>query len=70
MAKTDFRVTSTFKIVIRICMKNVESCRKASNLLPKRFLFIFCIFHLNEKELKHSSTSKTFLKLKNLPELQ
>ena len=69
MAKTDFRVTSTFKIVIRICMKNVESCRKASNLLPKRLLFIFCIFHLNEKELKHSSTSKTFLKLKNLPEL-
>ena len=35
MAKNDFRVTSTFKIIIRICMKNVE----------------FCIFYLTEKEL-------------------
>ena len=50
MAKKDFRVTSIFKIIIRICMKNVEFCRKTSKFLPKRCLFIFCIFYLNEKE--------------------
>ena len=52
MAKNDFRVTSIFKIIIRIYMKNVEFCRKTSKFLPKRCLFIFCIFYLNEKELK------------------
>ena len=51
MTKNDFRVTSIFKIIIRICMKNVEFCRKTSKFLPKRCLFIFCIFYLNEKEL-------------------
>ena len=51
MAKNDFRVTFIFKIIIRICMKNVEFCRKTSKFLPKRCLFIFCIFYLNEKEL-------------------
>ena len=51
MAKNDFRVTSIFKIIIRICMKNVEFCRKTSKFLPKRCLFIFCIFYLNEKEV-------------------
>ena len=52
MAKNDFRVTSIFKIIIRVCMKNVEFCRKTSNFLPKRCLFIFCIFYFNEiKEL-------------------
>ena len=51
MAKNDFRVTSIFKIIIRICMKNVEFCRKTSTFLPKRCLFIFCIFYSNEKEL-------------------
>ena len=51
MVKNDFRVTSIFKIIIRICMKNVEFCRKTSKFLPKRCLFIFCIFYLNEKEL-------------------
>ena len=51
MAKNDFRVTFTFKIIIRICIKNVEFCRKTSTFLPKRCLFIFCIFYLNEKEL-------------------
>ena len=51
MAKNDFRVTSIFKIIIRICMKNVEFCRKTSTFLPKICLFIFCIFYLNEKEL-------------------
>ena len=51
MAKNDFRVTSIFKTIIRICMKNVVFCRKTSKFLPKRCLFIFCIFHLNEKVL-------------------
>ena len=51
MAKNDFRVTSIFKIIIRICMKNVEFCRKTSKFLPKRCLLIFCILYLNEKEL-------------------
>ena len=53
MAKNDFRVTSIFKIIIRICMKNVAFCGKTSKFLPKRCpcLFIFCIFYLNEKEL-------------------
>ena len=32
-------------------MNNVETCRKTSKFLPKRCLFIFCIFYLNEKEL-------------------
>ena len=51
MTKNDFRLTSIFKIIIRICMKNIEFCRKTSKFLPKRCLFIFCIFYLNEKEL-------------------
>ena len=53
MVKNDFRVTSIFKIIITICVKNVEFCRKTSKFLPKKclFLFIFCIFYLNEKEL-------------------
>ena len=32
-------------------MKNGEFCRKTSKVLPKRCLFIFCIFYLNEKGL-------------------
>ena len=32
-------------------MKNVEFCRKTFKFLPKRCLFIFCIFYSNEKEL-------------------
>ena len=51
MTKNYFRVPSIFKIIIRICMKNVEFCGKTSKFLPKRCLFIFCIFYLNEKEL-------------------
>ena len=52
MAKNDFRVTSFLRsLKIRICMKNVEFCRKTSKFLTKRCLFIFCIFYLNEKEL-------------------
>ena len=51
MAKNDFKVTSIFKIIIRICMKNVEFCRKTFMFLPQNYLFIFCTFYLNEKEL-------------------
>ena len=32
-------------------MKNVDFCRKTSKFLPKKCLFIYCIFYLNEKEL-------------------
>ena len=39
MTKNDFRVTSIFKIIIRICMKNVEFW-KTSKSLPKRGLFL------------------------------
>ena len=56
MGKNDFRVTSIFKIIIRICIKNVEFCRKTSKFLPKRCLFIFCIFYLNEKELNQQAS--------------
>ena len=53
MSKNDFRVTSIFNIIIRTCMENVEFCGKTTKFLPKRclFLFICCIFYLNEKEL-------------------
>ena len=43
MAKIDFRVTSIFKVINKICMKNVDFCGKTSKFLPKRCLFIFCI---------------------------
>ena len=51
MSKIDFRMTSIFKIIIRICLRKVESCRKTSKFLLKRCLFVFCIFYLNDKEL-------------------
>ena len=51
MAKNGFRVTSIYKIIIRMCMKNLEFCRKTSKSLSKRCLIIFCVFYLNEKEL-------------------
>ena len=44
MAKSDFRVTSIFKIIIRICMENVEFCRKTFKFLLKRCMFTLCIF--------------------------
>ena len=51
MAKNDFRVTPVFKITYRICLENVEIYGKTSKFLSKRWLLIFCIFYLNEKEL-------------------
>ena len=50
MAKNDFRVTSTFKIILRICVKNIEFCGKISKFLPKRCLFIFC--NIYSKDVK------------------
>ena len=44
MAKNDFRVTFIFKVIIRICMKNVEFCEKTSKFLSKICLFISCFF--------------------------
>ena len=61
MAKKDFRVTSIFNIIIRICMKNVEFCMKTSKFLPKRCLLIFCIFYLNEKELNQQVCLKKYV---------
>ena len=46
------RVTSIFKIIIRICLKNVEFCRKTSTFLPKRCLFILCVFLFKWKGVK------------------
>ena len=51
MAKNDFGVISIFTIIIWICIRNVEFCRKTSEFLPKRCLFIPCISCLNENEL-------------------
>ena len=51
IAKNDFRVTFIFKIIFRICMRNVEFCGKTSKFLSKRCLFIFCNFYSNEKDL-------------------
>ena len=51
MTRNDFRVTSIFKIIIRIYTKNVEFYKEISKFLPERCLFIFCIFYLNEREL-------------------
>ena len=84
MAKNGFRVTSIFKIIIRICMKNVEFCRKTSKFLPKRCLFIFCFVYLNEKklnqqvclikhvenEISNSTSHKKKKKKKNIIQLQ
>ena len=57
MPKNDFRVPSIFKIIITICLKNVEFCWKTSKFLPKRclYLFSFCIFYLIEKELNQQA---------------
>ena len=47
MAKNNFRVTTIFKFIIRIYMKNVEFRGKTSKFLPKRkdvcsfFVFLF-----------------------------
>ena len=51
MSKNDFKLTSIFNIIFRICKKNVEFCGKTSKYLQKRCLFIFCIFYLNDEEL-------------------
>ena len=46
MIKNDFRVTSIFKIIIRISKKNVEFCWKTSKFLLKRHHvhFLYSLF--------------------------
>ena len=44
MAKNDFGVTSTFKIILRICVKNIEFCGKKSKFLPKNACSFSVIF--------------------------
>ena len=51
MAKNKFKVTSIFKIIIRICKKSFGFWGKKPKFLPRRYLFISCIFYLNEQEL-------------------
>ena len=53
MAKNDFRVTSIFKIIIRICRKKFEVVGKHLSFYLKDVCIfcIFFIFYLNEKEL-------------------
>ena len=52
MAKNDHRVTYILKIIIKICMKNVEFCRKTSIYVFTQAMSVhFLYFSLNEKEL-------------------
>ena len=52
MAKNNFRVTTIFKIIIRIYMKNVEFREKHLSFYPKEKMSVhFLYFYLNEKEL-------------------
>ena len=39
-------------------MKNVEFCGETSKFLPKKCLFMVCIFYLNEKELNQQICRK------------
>ena len=50
---------------LRICKKIFEFCGKISKFLPKRYLFIFCIFYFN-KESYRTSMSKNIQKMKFL----
>ena len=49
MAKNEFKVTSSFKIIIKICKKTIQFCGKTFKFLPNRcpvhFLyFLFTVF--------------------------
>ena len=45
MAENDFKVTSIFNVIIRICMKKFEFRGKISKFLSKRCLFISFFFN-------------------------
>ena len=52
MTKNDFRVTSIFKVIIRICMRNVEFCGKHLGFYPKdpcSFPVFLSVFFFNSK---------------------
>ena len=51
MAINNFRVSSIFKIIIRICKKNLSFVGKRLSFYTKDVRFILCIFYLNEEEL-------------------
>ena len=57
MTKNDFMVTSIFKIIIRIFKKNFNFCGKTPKFLPKRCLFIFCIFLFKWRGINPTSMS-------------
>ena len=48
MVKNDFGVTSIFKVIIRICMKNVKFCGKHLSFYPKD-VCSFPVFFFNSK---------------------
>ena len=51
MAKNNFRVTSIFKIIDRICMKNLLSFVGKHLSFYLKDVCSYSIFYLNEKEL-------------------
>ena len=55
MAKNDFIVTFIFKFSLGFVRKMLSFVGIHLSFLPKRCLFIFCIFCLNEKDLNHQS---------------
>ena len=61
MVQTEFKVVSIFKIILRVCKSIFEFCGKTSKVLPKRCLFIFCIFTLNEEELIQQACLKKYI---------
>ena len=54
MAKNDFRVTSIFKIIIRICIKMLSFVEKHLRFYPKDVCSFSVFFYLNEKELNQN----------------
>ena len=72
MAKNDFRVTSIFKVIIRICMENVELCGKTSYVFTQKMSLSvhFLYFLFKRKGVKPVSMSnersKNISNFKNL----
>ena len=66
MVKNEFKVISIFKIFFRICKRIVEFCGKTSKFLPRKHLFIFCIFYLNKDKLIQQVCLEIYIKMKFL----
>ena len=67
MSENDFRVTSIFRIIIRIYKRNVEFCGKTSKYLPKKIKIIKYVENdisistsqeKKKREQRHNPTSK------------